>query len=98
MRENEILKRWQKLKEELEQQQKVLIKESIIDDEEEKQSKELVEKGVAKSLRPYSGGSNRYSEPIEVEPYKGFASALLLGFLTFLFQIFLFSIMYIIIK
>ena len=98
MKEQEILKRWQELKEELEQQKKDLIKENIIDDEEEKQSKESIEKGVAKSLRPYSGGSNRYSEPVEVEPYKGFASALLLGFLTFLFQIFLFSIMYIIIK
>ncbi len=91
MKEEELLKKWKDLKAIIEKQDELFKKENDFEGE----SKEQQEKGQTKRLSSTPHGLNRYSEPGEPENYKGFASALLLGFLVFVFQIFLFAIMYI---
>ncbi|HHU54345.1 MAG TPA: hypothetical protein GXZ63_00825 [Mollicutes bacterium] len=97
MSEKELIKKWKDLKKMIEETQSQIEKQDNLNGDSN-QSKGQVYGGKAKTLGAHPSAKHFFVETEETENHKGYASALLLGFLTFLFQILFMAIVYIIVK
>ncbi len=97
MREKELIKKWKELKKIIEENENKFTSK-IEASEQSSKSKGQIYGGRTKTIGTHPSTGNFYKVSKDPENHKGYASALLLGLLTFVFQILFISIVYIIIK
>lgn len=100
MKDKELIEKWKKLKAEIEEEYEKMQQSKITNNDTESKTTSIEQSygGRVKTLGTHPGTGNFFKVSKESENHKGFASALLLGFLTMLFQLLFMAIAYIIIK